>query len=83
MNDHEVTVILTKKRIKLYERAIVLGVPEIVISMYGDSIQKLLDDEREACAVACEEWGKTVGIETWDMAGKDCADAIRARGTHD
>jgi hypothetical protein len=55
MNDHEVTVILTKKRIRLYERAIVLGVPEIVISMYGDSIQKLLDDKREACAALVDE----------------------------
>ena len=36
--------------------------------------------EREACAKACEQWGTEVRVETWDMAGKDCAAAIRARG---
>ena len=36
--------------------------------------------EREACAKVCEEFGRTVNVETWDMAGKDCAAAIRARG---
>ena len=37
--------------------------------------------EREACAKVCEEFGRTVNVETWDMAGKDCAVAIRARAT--
>jgi len=37
--------------------------------------------EREACAKArAERWGQEVGVETWGMAGKDCAAAIRARG---
>lgn len=33
----------------------------------------------EACAKVCERWGKNIRIETWDMAGADCAAAIRAR----
>ena len=37
-------------------------------------------DEREACAQRAERWGQEVGVETWGMAGKDCAAAIRARG---
>lgn len=36
--------------------------------------------EREACAKVCEQWGAEVRVETWDIAGKDCASAIRARG---
>lgn len=36
--------------------------------------------EREECAKVCEQWGTEVRVETWDMAGKDCAAAIRARG---
>ncbi len=80
MNDHEVTVILTKKRIKLYERAIVLGVPEIVISMYGDSIQKLLDDEREACAQVCDAVRKK-NLEGGQIdEARCCAVEIRYRG---
>ena len=35
--------------------------------------------EREACAQRAERWGQEVGVETWGMAGKDCATAIRAR----
>jgi hypothetical protein len=50
MNDHEVGVTLTPERIKLYERAMVIGLPAIVVSMYGDRIQKLLDDERNKVA---------------------------------
>jgi hypothetical protein len=56
MNDHEVEVILTPERIKLYERAMVIGLPAIVVSMYGDRIQKLIDDERNACAAIARQW---------------------------
>jgi hypothetical protein len=35
--------------------------------------------EREACAKAAEQWGRDIRVETWDVAGKDCAAAIRAR----
>jgi len=36
-------------------------------------------DEREACAKEAEQWGRDIRVETWDVAGKDCAAAIRAR----
>jgi hypothetical protein len=68
MNDHEVEVILTPERIKLYER----GLPAIVVSMYGDRIQKLIDDEREACAkvadLVAREIDDTNGIATYIAA---------------
>ena len=41
---------------------------------YGKTMQKLLADEREACAKVCEEWG------AWNQTAQDCAAAIRARG---
>ena len=37
------------------------------------------EKEREACAKECEQWGIDIQVETWDMAGKDCASAIRAK----
>jgi hypothetical protein len=36
--------------------------------------------EREACAKVAEQWGQDIRVESWDLAGKDCAAAIRARG---
>jgi len=75
MNDHEVEVILTPERIKLYERAMVIGLPAIVVSMYGDRIQKLLDDEREARAKLCDELHDYPTVEA-----RHCAEEIRARG---
>jgi hypothetical protein len=36
--------------------------------------------EREACAKVAERWGQEIRVESWDLAGKDCAAAIRARG---
>jgi hypothetical protein len=72
MNDYEVEVILTPERIKLYERAMLIGLPAIVVSMYGDRIQKLIDDEREACAKLCEDKNTLLAWPTY-------AAAIRAR----
>jgi hypothetical protein len=74
MTDHEVEVTLTPEQIKLYERATVIGLPSIVVSMYGDRIQKLIDDEREACAKVCD------GEATIEGIAQRCAAAIRARG---
>ena len=70
MTDHEVEVTLTPERIKLYERAMVIGLPAIVVAMYGSKIQKLIDDEREACIDIVAMHGGSVEIEA----------AIRARG---
>ena len=36
--------------------------------------------EREACAVECEDLANA-GAETWRYPRRDCAEAIRARGT--
>lgn len=72
MDDHEVEVTLTPERIKLYERAMLIGLPSIVVSMYGNKIQKLLDDEREACAEVSESFDA--------CEPKHIAAAIRARG---
>ncbi len=72
MTDHEVEVTLTPERIKLYERAMVIGLPAIVVSMYGNKIQTLLDDEREACAkvadLVAREIDDTNGTATYIAA---------------
>jgi hypothetical protein len=58
---------------------------------HGDTIEDLLDHlgtqiaerllmEREVCAKVAEQWGQDIRVESWDLAGKDCAAAIRARG---
>jgi hypothetical protein len=57
----EITVTLTLDDIKLYDRAREIGLPSIVVSMYGDRIKKLLAEERsterEACAKLAEQYG--------------------------
>ncbi len=76
MTDHEVEVTLTPERIKLYERAMVIGLPAIVVSMYGDRIQKLIDDEREKVAEEifdmCKEgWWDSEGMRHhWSKRGQ-------------
>jgi len=42
----KITVTLTLDDIKLYDRAREIGLPSIVVSMYGDRIKKLLAEER-------------------------------------
>ena len=72
----DVTVTLTLDDIKLYDRARAIGLPSIVISMYGDRIKKLLaeerESEREACAKVCED--------SMEYAGDTLAEAIRKKG---
>jgi hypothetical protein len=71
----EITVTLTPDDIKLYDRAREIGLPSIVVSMYGDRIKKLLAEERsterEANAKMVDHILKEDG-GTW-------GDAIRAR----
>ena len=85
----DVTVTLTLDDIKLYDRARAIGLPSIVISMYGDRIKKLLaeerESEREACAKVCDELPapdiySDADKSMWDVTCMDCAAAIRARG---
>ena len=75
----EITVTLTLDDIKLYDRAKEIGLPSIVISMYGDRIKKLLAeeraDEREACAKVCDELQDVPATEP-----RHCAQDIRLRG---
>lgn len=80
----EITVTLTLDDIKLYDRAKEIGLPSIVVSMYGDRIKKLLAeeraDEREACVRVCEENADDDTEGEWDSACISCANHIRARG---
>jgi len=84
----EITVTLTLDDIKLYDRAREIGLPSIVVSMYGDRIKKLLAEERsterEACAKLCDEYSATEKIEEFDRGwlacAKNTAAVIRARG---
>jgi hypothetical protein len=79
----EITVTLTLDDIKLYDRAQAIGLPSIVVSMYGDRIKKLLAeeraDEREACAKVCEDNATDLSEGDWDSACINCADHIRER----
>lgn len=50
----------------------------------GMTLEQSILDEREACAKACEEVyvGTLSGeMEAWDIAARDCAEAIRNRST--
>jgi hypothetical protein len=85
----EITVTLTLDDIKLYDRAREIGLPSIVVSMYGDRIKKLLAEERsterEACAKLVEglpapDVYSDTDQSMWDVTCMDCAEAIRARG---
>lgn len=76
----EITVTLTLDDIKLYDRAKEIGLPSIVVSMYGDRIKKLLAeeraDEREACAKVAERFEPLEKTSYVTYASQ----AIRARG---
>jgi hypothetical protein len=76
MIEHDVIVTLTPEDIELYDRARAINLPTIVVSMYGDRIKMLLDEEREACAKLCEE---TDDGTPYNLA-EECARNIRARG---
>ena len=71
MIEHDVTVTLTLEDIELYDRARAINLPTIVVSMYGDRIKMLLAEEREACAMVCED--------SVEEAGDELARQIRAR----
>jgi hypothetical protein len=52
--------------------------------MSAESLQRLVEivraDEREACALICNELRGTDMKPAWDTAAAHCAAAIRARG---
>lgn len=80
MSDYEVTITVTPQRIRLYERAAAVGLPQIVVSMYGDRIQKLIDDEREAIAQSLDKQADLAADDIDRQWAQEMAAAVRARG---
>lgn len=77
----EAAATFTDKDVELYERATAAGIPTVIVSMYKTALQKLIADEREACAKVCEERASSGEHFVEGCAeAKGCADAIRARG---
>ena len=64
----EVTVTVTPQDMEFRARAKAAGLPDVLISMYGTALRRLVDDEREACARRLE----AIGCD-------HCAANIRAR----
>lgn len=75
-DDKEVTVEVTQEDIEFRARAKAAGLPDIIISMYGSALRRLVAAEREACARIVE----SVDNYANPMTANDCAAAIRARG---
>ena len=87
--DYEVTSAVTPEDMEFRAQARAAGLPDIVISMYGTALRRLVADEREACAKVCDEWHRLAQqFETSHrtrsyIMGKGaavCAHNIRARG---
>ena len=49
MHEMDYTVTLTAKDLAFRERARAAGVPSMVVSMYAEALQRLVEDEREEC----------------------------------
>ena len=77
--DKEVTVEVTPEDMEFRARAKAAGVPDVLISVYGTALRRLVADEREACAQVCEQLGEDSGYNTGGIWGRGCANAIRAR----
>lgn len=67
-DDKEVTVTVTPQDMEFRARAKAAGLPDMLISMYGTALRRLVNDEREACAKRLE----AIGCD-------HCAANIRAR----
>ena len=86
--DKEVSVTVTPEDMEFRARAKAAGLPDVLISVYGTALRRLVADEREACAKVCDEWHKRAcRFETshrthYYLMGKGaavCAHNIRAR----
>ena len=77
-DDKEVTVTVTPQDMEFRARAKAAGLPDILISMYGTALRRLIADEREACAKVCDARSEADGWE--GCYADECAFAIRARG---
>jgi hypothetical protein len=85
MSEMDYTVTLTAKDLEFREHARLAGIPRIVVSMYAGALQKLVEDEREACAKLCDSVAQRMDDEGEGPTGyigwvDDCAAAIRRRG---
>ena len=80
MIEHDVIVTLTPEDIELYDRARAINLPTIVVSMYGDRIKMLLDEEREACAKLCDELVSDENTIEYANGAYRCSVRIRERG---
>jgi hypothetical protein len=78
MDEMTYTVTLTAKELAFRERAREAGIPAIVVSMYVGALQKLVEDEREACA----KWADLVAreIDNTNNTATYIASGIRERG---
>ena len=77
-DDKEVTVTVTPQDMEFRARAKAAGLPDILISMYGTALRKLIAAEREACAKVCDVRAVQDGWE--GCYADECAAEIRARG---
>jgi len=80
MIEHDVIVALTPEDIELYDRARAINLPTIVVSMYGDRIKMLLDEEREACAKLCDGLVNDENTIEYANGAYRCSVLIRSRG---
>lgn len=81
-NGVEVTVTVTPEDMEFRDLARAAGLPDIVISMYGGALRRLVAAEREACAKVCMEIEQSKPLSDrvgWEHGTVDCQVAIRAR----
>jgi hypothetical protein len=81
-DDREVTVTVTQEDMEFRAQARAAGLPDIIISMYGTALKRLVADEREACAKVCMEIEQSKPLSDrvgWEHGTVDCQVAIRAR----
>ena len=77
-DEMDYTVTLTAKDLAFRERARAAGIPAMVVSMYAEALQRLVEGEREACA----KWADLVAreIDNTHNTASYIASGIRARG---
>ena len=78
-DDKEVTVEVTPEDMEFRARAKAAGLPDVLISMYGTALKRLVADEREACAKVCDKKAKETFSGQCAVWGDYFARAIRAR----
>ena len=54
--DKEVSVTVTPEDMEFRARAKAAGLPDVLISVYGSALRRLVADEREACAKVCDRY---------------------------